>query len=590
MPRLAKRNLSFFHLSALVILAAISGEVLIAQQAQPEGARRGRAEPNQADGQRDASQQGGRRAANRGRGQRRNRPAVASEESNKLRGVYGPERANNDLLYYHLDIRVDPNRKTIAGKNTIRFKMLDDGTRIQIDLRDILHVDKIVLGETELKYERKADSVFIDFPQTLKKGETFSIDFHYSGAPTPIGRFGSFMFEEDPLGRPWIYTACEEQGPAMWWPCKDQWRDEVENMDISVAVPNGLMDVSNGRFKGKTDLGDGYTRWDWHVSYPINAYCVSVNVANYVHFDDKMGDLTMDYYVLPEDLEKAKAQCVQARGMIEAFEHWFGEYPFIRDGYKLIHVPYTGMEHQSAVTYGNGFRNGYVGRGQGRAQDFDFIIIHESGHEWFANAVTAADRSDMWIHEGFTNYLESLYVEYHWGNEEGIRYVNQGKNGVRNSQPVVSERGVYSTPPGDQYKKGALFLNTVRSVINDDAKYKKLLRDLFQKFKYKNILTEDINAFYNEQTGLNLTPIFKQYLFHAAVPVLELKFDEAAGTVDYRWQADEKDFAMPIRVGKKDAWQTVSPKNGQWQTMKTELSKDEFGADTDYYYVVVSKT
>ncbi len=587
--RTISHRIQFVRFTCLLALAATGRIAATAQDAQPEAARRGRgtaADSNQSEGQRAANQDRG-----RGRGQRRGpRNAVASEESKLLRGPYGPERANNDLLYYHLNIRVDPEKKTISGKNTIRFKMLADGTRIQIDLRDILKVDKILLGDTELKYEREADSVFIDFPNALKKGETYSIDFYYSGAPTPIGRFGGMVFQEDPAGRPWIFTACEEEGASMWWPCKDQWRDEVENMDISVACPNGLMDVSNGRFQGKTDLGDGFTRWDWHVSYPINAYGVSVNIANYVHFDDQLGDLTMDYYVLPEDLDKAKAQWVQARGMIEAYESWFGEYPFIRDGYKLVHVPYTGMEHQSAVTYGNGFANGYVGRGQGAGLKFDFIIIHESAHEWFANAVTAADRSDMWIHEGWANYMESLYVEYHWGKDEGIRYLNQGKNGVGNRQPIISERGVYSTPPGDQYKKGALFLNTVRSVINDDAKYKQLLHDLFQKFKYHNTMTEDINQFYNEQTGLNLTPIFNQYLRHAAVPVLELKFDEAAGMVQYRWQADEKDFAMPIRVGKKDAWQTITPSTGEWQTMKTELTKEEFGADTDYYYVIVSKT
>jgi aminopeptidase N len=576
MNRVFSRSLLIVGLSAIIALIAIASGDLLAQDMQSDTKGRGAA---------------ARGEANRpGRGQRRgNRPAVASEESNKLRGAYGPERSNNDLLYYHLDLRVDPERKTIAGKNMIRFKMLDDGTRIQIDLRDILRVDKIVLGDTELKYERQADSVFIDFPNTLKKGETYSIDFHYSGAPTPIGRFGSFVFDEDPAGRPWIFTACEEQGPAMWWPCKDQWRDEVESMDISVAVPNGLTDVSNGRFRGTTDLGDGYTRWDWHVSYPINAYCVSVNIANYVHFDEKRGDLTMDYYVLPEDLERAKAQFTQARGMLDAFEHYFGEYPFIRDGYKLIHVPYTGMEHQSAVTYGNGFRNGYVGRGFGAGQKFDFIIIHESGHEWFANAVTAADRSDMWIHEGWTNYLETLYVEYHFGHDEALAYLNNGKNRVGNRQPVVSERGVYSTPPGDQYKKGALFLNTVRSVINDDAKWWKLIRDFYQKYKYQNIMTEDINNFFNEQTGLNLTPIFNQYLRHAAVPVLELKFDETSGTVAYRWQADEKDFAMPIRVGKNDAWQTITP-TSEWHTIKTPLKSDEFDVATDLYYVIVSKT
>jgi aminopeptidase N len=483
---------------------------------------------------------------------------------------------------------VDPERRTIAGKNTIRFKMLEDGARIQIDLRDILRVDKILFEGAELKYERQADSVFIDFPHTLQAGETYSIEFHYSGAPTPIGRFGGLAFEQDPAGRPWIYTACEEEGACMWWPCKDQWRDEVESMDISVSVPNGLIDASNGRFVAKTDLGDGSTRWDWHVSYPINSYCVSLNVGAYVHFADKLGDLTMDYYVLPEDLDKAKAQFVQARGMLEAFQHYFGEYPFLRDGYKLIQVPYTGMEHQSAVTYGNGFRNGFVGRGSGAGLRFDFIIIHESGHEWFGNAVSAADRADMWIHEGWTNYLESLYVEYHFGREEALRYVNNGKNRVGNRQPVIGPRGVYATPPGDQYKKGALFLNTLRSVIDDDAKWWKLQHDFFQKFKYQNILTEDVAAFFNEQTGLDLTPIFNQYLRRPDVPALELRFAASGVSVDYRWRAEEPGFAMPVKVGRPEAWQIITPTT-EWQTLETPLAKDEFEVATDLYYVMVNK-
>ncbi|HVT80890.1 MAG TPA: M1 family metallopeptidase, partial [Phycisphaerae bacterium] len=470
---------------------------------------------------------------------------------------------------------------------------LKDGNRIQIDLRDILKVDKIVVDKTELKNTRKADSVFIDFPQTLKNGEIYAIDFYYSGTPTPIGRFGSLAFNKDPQGRPYIYTACEEEGPSMWWPCKDQWQDKVESADISVSVPNALTDVSNGRFVAKTDLGDGYTRWDWHVSYPINAYCISMNIATYVHFDDKFpaneklgtAEVPMDFWVWPEDLDKAKVTFQQARKMIEAYTHYFGEYPFIKDGYKLVEaqLPNTGMEHQSAVTYGNGFRNGYNGRGD---QRFDFIIIHESGHEWFANSISAGDRSDMWIHEGFTNYLESLFVEYWYGKEEGIKYVNNQR--PQNRQPVISERGVYSTPPGDQYGKGARFLNTIRGVVNDDDKYFKLLRDFYQKHQHSVIMTEDINKFFNEQTGMNLTPIFKQYLWHAAIPVLELKFDDAKGTVDYRWKADEKDFAMPIRVGKPDAWQVITP-TLEWQTMKTSQKKDDFAVATDFYYVNVAR-
>jgi aminopeptidase N len=517
-------------------------------------------------------------------------PRVPTQEQILL-GAYGPYRANNDLLYYHLDIRVDPEKKFVSGKNTIRFRMLKDDTRIQIDLHPDLNVDRILYGSTPLKYERQFRSLFINFPQTLEKGKVYSIDFYYSGTPLHTGRFGGFTFGNDPAGRPWIYTACEGEGASIWWPDKDQWRDEVENMDISVAIPNNLVDVSNGEFVGKTDLGDGYTRWDWHVHYPINNYDVSLNIGNYVHFSDRLGDLPLDFYVLPEDLDKAKAQFVQAKGMLEAYQHYFGEYPFKKDGYKLVEVPYSGMEHQSALTYGNHFANGYLERdwtGVGISPKFDFIIIHESGHEWFGNAITAADRSDMWIHEGWTTYLEALYVEYRWGKDDAIKYLNGYKPKVKNERPIIAEHGVNADPPSDQYFKGVLFINTLRSVINNDPEWFKLLHELFQHFKYKNIMTEDMVAFFNQKTGKDLTPIFNQYLRHTDIPTLELKFDEAAGTVAYRWKADEPGFAMPVRVGKKGDWQIINATT-DWQTMKTPLRKDDFDVATDLYYVNVSK-
>lgn len=508
-----------------------------------------------------------------------------------LRGAYGPFRANNDLLYYHLDIRVDPEKKFISGKNTIRFKMLQDGTRIQLDLRDTLQIDKILYGTTPLKYKRDSGAVFIDFPETLRAGKTYSIDFYYSGNPPETGRFGGITFKKDPAGHEWINTACEGIGASVWWPNKDQWRDEVENMDISVAIPNGLVDVSNGKFVAKTDLGDGYTRWDWHVHYPINNYDVSLNIGNYVHFSDQLGNLPLDFYVLPEDLDKAKIQFTQAKGMIEAYQHYFGDYPFAEDGYKLIEAPYSGMEHQSAVTYGNHFQNGYLERdwtGVGISPRFDFIIIHESGHEWFGNSITAADPSDEWIHEGWTTYLESLYVEYRWGKADAIKYLNGYKNKVHNLRPIVAEHGVNAEPTEDQYFKGALMLNTLRSIVDDDAKWWKLLHDFYQHFKYQNITTEDEVLFFNQHTGMNLTPVFDQYLRQAQIPRLELLFGEAPGMVMYKWNADEEDFSMPVRVGTPDHWQIIHPTT-QWQWMQSPLSKDNFQVATDMYYVDVNK-
>jgi aminopeptidase N len=351
------------------------------------------------------------------------------------------------------------------------------------------------------------------------------------------------------------------------------------------------VDVSNGKFMGKTNLGDGYTRWDWFVHYPINNYDVALNIGNYAHFSANYHGLPLDYYVLPEDLAKAKKQFTQVKGMLQAYGHYFGPYPFPKDGYKLIEVPYAGMEHQSAVAYGNHFTNGYLGRdwtGVGISTKFDFIIIHESGHEWFGNSITAADRSDMWIHEGWTTYLEGLYVEYWYGHDAALKYLNGLKPKVKNLRPILQQRGVDATPPEDQYFKGALMLNTLRSVINNDKKWFALIHGFYQHFKYQNIMTGDVIAYFHRKTGMDLTPIFNQYLRHTAIPTLELKFDNTQGTVAYRWKADEQDFAMPVRVGARGQWQIIRPTT-EWQTMKTSLGKSNFDVATDLYYINVSK-
>ncbi|MHB1556377.1 MAG: M1 family metallopeptidase [Isosphaeraceae bacterium] len=508
-----------------------------------------------------------------------------------LRGDYDWHRANNDLLYYHLDIRVDPEKRSFGGKNTIKFRMLRNDCRIHLDLDRRLTIDKILLGETPLRYERDARAVFVEFPEILRQGEVYSIDFYYSGRASAAGRFGGITFGRDPQGRPWITTSCEGPGASVWWPNKDQWRDEVESMDLSVTIPSDLVDASNGRLVAKKDLGDGWTRYDWHVSYPINNYCVSVNIGKYAHFEDRLGGLTLDFYCLPENIEKAKKQFAQAKGMLEAFQHYFGEYPFVRDGYKLIEVPYAGMEHQSAVTYGNRYSNGYLERdwtGVGISLLFDFIIIHESGHEWFGNSVSAADRSDMWIQEGWTTYLECLYVEYHHGKADGLKYTNAYKKKVRNRQPIIGERGTAASPDNDQYFKGALFLNTLRSVVDDDRRWWQILHAMHDTFKYRNIMTEDVVRFFNEQTGKELTAIFDEYLRRAEIPVLELKFDEAKGTVSYRWRAQEKGFAMPVKVGTPNKWELIRPTT-EWATMKNPLGKEKFEVATDLYYIAVER-
>jgi len=518
----------------------------------------------------------------------------APSRAELLRGEYGRYRANNDLLHYDLDVRIDPDKKWIGGKNTVRFKMLKDDTRIQLELYANLHIDRITAPlkgvPYDLQYSRDVNTVYIDFPETLRSGRTYSIEFHYSGHPLEVGRFDALAFKKDPAGGHWINTANEGVGSSVWWPSKDQWRDEPDGMDIRVAVPNPLINVSNGRFMSKTDLGDGYTKWHYRVHYPINSYNVSVNIANYVHFGETMGDLTLDYYVLPANLEKAKKQFAQVRPMIEAFEKYFGEYPFTKDGFKLIEVPYSGMEHQSAVTYGNRFANGYLERdwtGVGVSLKFDFIIIHESAHEWFGNAVSAAEQSDMWIQEGFATYLECLYVEHVFGYDDALKYANGYKSKIGNKEPIIVQRGLARDPNQDMYFKGALFLHTLRSVVNDEKKWFKLIRDLYDQFKYKNSMTEEIVAFVNKELGQDLTPVFDQYLRRTALPVLELTFNDAEKLVWYRWRADERDFAMPIRVGDPAKWQTIQP-SVDWKSMPWAASKESFKVATDLYYVNVA--
>jgi aminopeptidase N len=506
-----------------------------------------------------------------------------------LRGEYGRYRSNNDLLHYDLDVRVDPEKKWISGRNTVRFKMLADDRRIQLDLFHNFTIDRIVHEKSELKYTRDLNTVYLDFPQTLKAGRTYSIEFHYSGSPLELGRFDALAFKKDPAGGHWVNTANEGVGSAVWWPSKDSWRDEPEGMDIRVSIPNDLVNVSNGRFIEKTDLGDGYTKWHYRVHYPINSYNVSLNIGHYVHFGEKLGDLTLDYYVLPGSLDKAKQQFAQSRQMIEAFEKYFGGYPFPKDGFKLIEVPYSGMEHQSAVTYGNRFANGYLERdwtGVGISLKFDFIIIHESAHEWFGNAVSAADQADMWIHEGWATYLECLYVEHMFGYADYLKYTNAYKTKIANKEPIITQRGIARDPNQDMYFKGALFIHTLRSIVNDEAKWFKLQRDLYGEFKFRNSFTEEVVTFVNKQLGQDLTPVFDQYLRRSDLPVLQLTFNDKEQAVYYRWSAAEPAFAMPIRVGDPAKWQTIQPL-ADWKWMPWPAGKDAFKIATDLYYVNV---
>jgi len=472
-------------------------------------------------------------------------------QADSLRGSLRAERAY-DVLKYHLQVKVVPEEKYISGFNTINFKTEQELPVMQIDLFENMKVDSIIHHDRSLEYERKFNAVFVTFEEPLKTGQIDSVQFYYSGNPIVAANApwdGGFVFDQDEEGNPWIAVAVQGTGASLWYPNKDHQSDEPEEVLIEIAVPNGLMNVSNGRFLGKEDLGNGYNRWSWKVSNPINNYDVVLNIGNYVHFEDSFQDLDLDYYVLPYNLEKAKKQFEEVKPMMACFYDKFGEYPFVEDGYKLVETPYLGMEHQSAVAYGNKYMPGYLGSdlsGTGIGLKWDFIIIHESGHEWFGNSITARDIADMWIHEGFTSYSEAVYIECRWGKEEALEYLKGIRKGIGNQETIIGDYRVNSEGSGDMYHKGANLLNNLRSIYNDDVLWWKTLKDYSETYKHQIIDTKTVETFFDQAIDLDLQPVFDQYLRHSNLPELQLKNKKDG--IWYRWKTDVENFKMPVDV------------------------------------------
>ena len=513
-----------------------------------------------------------------------------------LRGMLLPERRCYDVKYYHLDIRVDPEKKTIEGSNTILFQVDSAFNRMQIDLYKNLNIDKIVLDDaTELTFTREFNAVHVLIPRILEKNSSHSVKVYYGGTPTVAKNppwDGGLTWTRDSTGGPWVVVTCQGVGASIWWPNKDHQSDEPDSMLISITVPKGLEDVSNGRLRDVTELADGWKRYDWFVSYPINNYDVTMNIGKFAHFSDKYinGDtLTLDYYVLPQDLERAKVTFKQVKTMMDAYYKDFGPYPFIRDGYKLIQSPHNGMEHQSAVAYGNRFLEGYVGRASSAVGlKFDFIIIHESAHEWWGNSVTAKDIADMWIHESFAAYAEALYVEHMWGYRESLEYINGKKPNVRNVSPIIGIYNVQHEGSGDMYDKGQLVLNTLRSVIDNDNLWFSILKGIQETFRYQTVTADDIFGYINTRTGKNYDYFFDQYLKYPKIPELIAMVTKKGDsvTVMYRWNADVKDFRMPIKVTTaENQYEFIYPTT-KWQTTKLEIKHPEdFKIEKDRFYV-----
>ena len=512
-----------------------------------------------------------------------------------LQGGLPFERTCFDVLHYGLNIKIDIDQKAITGYNEIEFKVVKNTQKIQLDLYQNMQVDSIIFDSKKLKYVREYGAVFIDFPKVLEINALQKLKFYYSGNPIIAKKApwdGGFVFKTDQAGKPWVGVACQGAGASIWYPCKDSQSDEPDfGATIKVAVPNGLMNVSNGRFIGSEDLKNGYTQWDWEVKNPINSYDITINIADYVRFGENYKGLDLDYYVLRENLDKAKIQFKEVKPMMDCFQSKFGTYPFANDGYKLIETNYLGMEHQSAVAYGNKYKKGYLGRdlsSTGVGMNFDFIIIHESGHEWFGNSITSKDIADMWIHEGFTCYTESVFLECQLGYEKSQIYINGLKQNIQNDQPIIGPFGVNTEGSGDMYYKGALLLNTIRSIVNDDEKWWKLLYDYSIKFRHQIIETKDVVAFFNAQTKMNLTPIFNQYLRYKNIPVLEIR--KSKNKLQFRWKTDELNFLMPIDVKISDKTMRIKPSNSWKKSPFTIKNLDDVEVLTSKFLVDILKS
>ena len=491
-----------------------------------------------------------------------------------LQGGLRPERTSFDVQRYDLNIKINPDDKSIVGYNDIAFKVVENTSKIQIDLFENMNVDSIVYNNKKLQFNREFLATFIQFPETLNKGSLQKIRFYYSGKPVIAKRApwdGGFVFSRDTAGKHWIGVACQGFGASCWFPVKDSQSDEPDSgTSVKVAVPNGLINVSNGRFLGSEDLKNGYTRWDWEVKNPINTYDITVNIADYVHIHDNHKGLDLDYYVLRANEAKARKHFEEVKPMMDCFQAKFGKYPFSDDGYKLVETPYLGMEHQSAVAYGNHYMQGYMGGDlsqTGVGLLFDYITIHESGHEWFGNSITSKDIADMWIHEGFTMYSEIVFIECQFGYDKAMQYARGLHDNVSGDRPIIGHYGVNKEGSGDMYPKGALMLNTMRHIINDDTKWWNLILKYSETFKRQIVTHDQVVDFFNRESGLNLTPVFNQYLRYTEIPKLEISKDKKG--VVYRWVTNEKNFAMPVDVlikGKKvrlnatNEWQTLTEK------------------------------
>jgi aminopeptidase N len=478
-----------------------------------------------------------------------------------LRGSLREERNCFDVTFYNLSIDFDTLNKTISGRNAIYFNATSRSNKIQIDLAENLSIDQISYRNRPLTFTREFNAVFVSLPEPLVIHQKDSLVITYHGKPQIAKRApwdGGFIWKHDINNNLWLAVACEGLGASAWWPCKDHLSDEPDSLQITCIIPQQLEAVCNGNWRGEKRMYGGKKAVTWFVSYPINLYNVTFNIGNYIHWNDTLkysdGDiLQLDYYVLANNKVKAEKQFEQVKPMLLCYEKYLGKYPFMKDGYALVETPYLGMEHQGAIAYGNKFKSGYDGRDYSRiGLDFDYIIIHETGHEWWGNSVSCADIGDMWIHEGFCTYTEAIYVECMFGKQKALEYINAKKTTIGNKSPMQGPYGVNEEGDGDMYNKGMLMLNSLRTIVNNDSLWWNTIYKMAnQAFKFKTTNAEEVIRFFETSTALPLSPFFQQYLNYPEIPILNYKLNKKGRKtyiVEYHWTSNVPNFEMPVML------------------------------------------
>jgi len=507
-----------------------------------------------------------------------------------LRGSITPERAWWDLQQYKLNVEVFPDSRSITGDNTITYKVLEENQIMQIDLQPPMKIDKIVQNGKEVSFTSEGNAHFLKLNKRQKKGKEYELTVYFTGTPRVARNApwdGGFSWKKDSNGNQFIATSNQGLGASVWWPNKDHYYDEPDNgIVFGITTPSDLMAVGNGRLIENIDNG-GTKTWVWEVKNPINNYGVNINIGDYVHFGEtyegEKGTLDLDYYVLRENEAKAREQFKQAPLMMKAFEHWFGPYPFYEDSFKLVEVPYLGMEHQSSVTYGNQYMNGYLGNDlsqSGWGLKFDFIIIHEAGHEWFANNITHVDVADMWIHEGFTAYSENLYLDYHYGKKASSEYVVGTRRSIQNDSPIIGVYNVNQEGSSDMYYKGANILHTIRQLIEDDKKWRQILRGLNKDFYHQTVTSKQVEEYISEHAKIDFTEFFEQYLRTTMIPTVEYSVE--GKKLSFRYVNIVEKFDMPViaLVNGKEEW--IFPK-AEWTSKEFSEDISEIQLKKDFY-------